>query len=166
MVGTHPTHRMLGSNLDTAYVAHTRELYDIFECEPDLRRGDVYTTTPFFIFFVGRRNKWDGLYTYMYIKKLGCTTSKFTTYSSPQSFKIDANKAQPSLPLCIWLWFLTLFYDVAEGGSNPVWNEKFVFRVEYPGSGQQYKLILKSWTRMYFLQMILLARPCKTPIPS
>jgi Ca2+-dependent lipid-binding protein len=31
----------------------------------------------------------------------------------------------------------------AEGGSRPVWNEKFVFRVEYPGSGDQYKLNLK-----------------------
>ncbi|XP_019432938.1 PREDICTED: elicitor-responsive protein 1 [Lupinus angustifolius] len=29
------------------------------------------------------------------------------------------------------------------GGSNPVWNEKIVFRVEYPGSGNQYKLDLK-----------------------
>ncbi|GLT43849.1 hypothetical protein SLA2020_177790 [Shorea laevis] len=28
-------------------------------------------------------------------------------------------------------------------GSNPTWNEKFTFRVEYPGSGSQYKLILK-----------------------
>ena len=48
---------MLGSNLDTAYVAHTRELYDIFECEPDLRRGDVYTTTPFFYFFCGEEEQ-------------------------------------------------------------------------------------------------------------
>ncbi|KAK7276279.1 hypothetical protein RIF29_17417 [Crotalaria pallida] len=32
---------------------------------------------------------------------------------------------------------------VHEGGSNPVWNEKIVFRVEYPGSGDQYKLYLK-----------------------
>lgn len=32
---------------------------------------------------------------------------------------------------------------VHEGGSSPVWNEKFVFRVEYPGSGDQYKLNLK-----------------------
>ncbi|KAI4307620.1 hypothetical protein L6164_030790 [Bauhinia variegata] len=30
-----------------------------------------------------------------------------------------------------------------EKGSNPVWNEKFTFRVEYPGSGGEYKLILK-----------------------
>lgn len=32
---------------------------------------------------------------------------------------------------------------VHEGGSSPVWNEKFVFRVEYPGSGDNYKLTLK-----------------------
>ncbi|KAL2317246.1 hypothetical protein Fmac_031122 [Flemingia macrophylla] len=31
---------------------------------------------------------------------------------------------------------------IHEGGRNPVWNEKFVFRVEYPGSGDQYKLNL------------------------
>ncbi|KAF7816438.1 elicitor-responsive protein 1 [Senna tora] len=30
-----------------------------------------------------------------------------------------------------------------EEGSNPVWNEKFVFRAEYPGSGHQFKLVLK-----------------------
>lgn len=29
-----------------------------------------------------------------------------------------------------------------EGGS-PVWNEKFTFRVEYPGGEGQYKLVLK-----------------------
>uniref|UniRef100_A0A5B7C506 C2 domain-containing protein n=1 Tax=Davidia involucrata TaxID=16924 RepID=A0A5B7C506_DAVIN len=28
-------------------------------------------------------------------------------------------------------------------GSNPVWNEKFKFNVEYPGADDQYKLILK-----------------------
>ncbi|XP_061363714.1 16 kDa phloem protein 1-like [Gastrolobium bilobum] len=28
-------------------------------------------------------------------------------------------------------------------GRNPVWNEKFIFRVEYPGSGDRHKLILK-----------------------
>lgn len=29
-------------------------------------------------------------------------------------------------------------------GSNPVWNEKFTFRAEYPGGdSHQYKLILK-----------------------
>ncbi|XP_061363738.1 16 kDa phloem protein 1-like isoform X2 [Gastrolobium bilobum] len=33
--------------------------------------------------------------------------------------------------------------DIFEGGRNPVWNEKFVFRVEYPGSGDHYKLNLK-----------------------
>ncbi|ESW13865.1 hypothetical protein PHAVU_008G232800 [Phaseolus vulgaris] len=31
---------------------------------------------------------------------------------------------------------------IHEGGRNPEWNEKFVFRVEYPGSGDQYKLNL------------------------
>lgn len=30
---------------------------------------------------------------------------------------------------------------VGQGGS-PVWNEKITFRVEYPGQGDQYKLIL------------------------
>ncbi|XWS65984.1 hypothetical protein CRYUN_Cryun05aG0161300 [Craigia yunnanensis] len=29
------------------------------------------------------------------------------------------------------------------GGSSPSWNEKFTFKVEYPGSGDDYKLILK-----------------------
>lgn len=28
-------------------------------------------------------------------------------------------------------------------GSNPVWKEKFLFNVEYPGSGEGYKLALK-----------------------
>ncbi|TKY56748.1 Elicitor-responsive protein 1 [Spatholobus suberectus] len=28
-------------------------------------------------------------------------------------------------------------------GGNPVWNEKFIFKVEYPGSGDRHKLILK-----------------------
>ncbi|XP_043690638.1 16 kDa phloem protein 1-like isoform X2 [Telopea speciosissima] len=28
-------------------------------------------------------------------------------------------------------------------GSNPVWNEKFTFRVEYPGADDQYKLFLR-----------------------
>ncbi|KAJ0101899.1 hypothetical protein Patl1_06404 [Pistacia atlantica] len=28
-------------------------------------------------------------------------------------------------------------------GGNPSWNEKFTFRVEYPGCGGQYKLVLK-----------------------
>ncbi|KAH1211976.1 Elicitor-responsive protein 1 [Glycine max] len=33
---------------------------------------------------------------------------------------------------------------VANGkGKNPVWNEKFIFKVEYPGSSNQHKLILK-----------------------
>uniref|UniRef100_I1JHZ2 C2 domain-containing protein n=1 Tax=Glycine max TaxID=3847 RepID=I1JHZ2_SOYBN len=32
---------------------------------------------------------------------------------------------------------------IHEGGRNPIWNEKFVFRVEYPGSGDQYKLNLR-----------------------
>ncbi|EXC20172.1 Elicitor-responsive protein 1 [Morus notabilis] len=34
--------------------------------------------------------------------------------------------------------------SVARGrGGNPVWNEKFSFRAEYPGSGDNYKIILK-----------------------
>ncbi|KAJ1389422.1 C2 domain [Sesbania bispinosa] len=34
--------------------------------------------------------------------------------------------------------------SVAKGqGRNPIWNEKFMFRVEHPGSGNKYKLILK-----------------------
>nr|KYP48521.1 Elicitor-responsive protein 1 [Cajanus cajan] len=28
-------------------------------------------------------------------------------------------------------------------GKNPVWNEKFMFKVEYPRSSDQHKLILK-----------------------
>ncbi|KAK2984322.1 hypothetical protein RJ640_009351 [Escallonia rubra] len=28
-------------------------------------------------------------------------------------------------------------------GSTPVWDEKFTFRVEYPGADNQYKLVLK-----------------------
>ncbi|KAL4621120.1 16 kDa phloem protein 1 [Castanea sativa] len=33
--------------------------------------------------------------------------------------------------------------SVAQGqGGSPVWNEKITFRVEYPGQGDQYKLIL------------------------
>ncbi|KAK2999984.1 hypothetical protein RJ639_024449 [Escallonia herrerae] len=28
-------------------------------------------------------------------------------------------------------------------GSSPEWNEKFTFRVEYPGADNQYKLVLK-----------------------
>lgn len=34
-------------------------------------------------------------------------------------------------------------FNGAEGARNPVWNEKFVFRMEYPGSGDQYKLNLR-----------------------
>lgn len=34
-------------------------------------------------------------------------------------------------------------FNDAEGGRNPVWDEKFIFRVEYPGSGGPYKLDLK-----------------------
>ncbi|KAK4277958.1 hypothetical protein QN277_015871 [Acacia crassicarpa] len=37
-----------------------------------------------------------------------------------------------------------------EGGSNPVWNEKFVFRAEYPGSGDQFKLIFKIKDKDFF----------------
>ncbi|XP_068644485.1 16 kDa phloem protein 1-like [Aristolochia californica] len=34
--------------------------------------------------------------------------------------------------------------SVARGaGGNPVWNERFTFRVDYPGVDNQYKLILK-----------------------
>ncbi|XP_034703130.1 16 kDa phloem protein 1 [Vitis riparia] len=34
--------------------------------------------------------------------------------------------------------------SVARGeGGSPVWNEKFTFRVEYPGGEGQYKLVLK-----------------------
>ncbi|KAK3232149.1 hypothetical protein Dsin_004030 [Dipteronia sinensis] len=34
--------------------------------------------------------------------------------------------------------------SVAGGeGKNPTWNEKFAFKVEYPGAGAPYKLILK-----------------------
>ncbi|KAG8651340.1 16 kDa phloem protein 1 isoform X2 [Manihot esculenta] len=29
------------------------------------------------------------------------------------------------------------------GGGNPVWDEKIAFKVEYPGQGADYKLILK-----------------------
>ncbi|KAI4307621.1 hypothetical protein L6164_030790 [Bauhinia variegata] len=39
--------------------------------------------------------------------------------------------------------FIHIHRNDAEKGSNPVWNEKFTFRVEYPGSGGEYKLILK-----------------------
>lgn len=27
-------------------------------------------------------------------------------------------------------------------GSSPVWNEKFTFRVDYPGASNEYKLVL------------------------
>ncbi|KAK8662427.1 hypothetical protein V6N13_092001 [Hibiscus sabdariffa] len=34
--------------------------------------------------------------------------------------------------------------SVARGkGSNPTWREKFTFKAEYPGSGDDYKLVLK-----------------------
>lgn len=33
--------------------------------------------------------------------------------------------------------------DGAGQGSKPVWKEKFLFNVEYPGSGEGYKLIFK-----------------------
>ncbi|XP_028769933.1 elicitor-responsive protein 1 [Neltuma alba] len=39
---------------------------------------------------------------------------------------------------------------VHEGGSNPVWNEKFVFRAEYPGSGDQFKLFFKIKDKDFF----------------
>lgn len=34
-----------------------------------------------------------------------------------------------------------VFY--AGQGTNPVWNEKFMFKVEYLGSGDKHKLIFK-----------------------
>lgn len=37
-----------------------------------------------------------------------------------------------------WFW-----NGNAEQGSSPVWNERFTFRAEYPGSGEQYKVTLK-----------------------
>ncbi|OIW04457.1 hypothetical protein TanjilG_32649 [Lupinus angustifolius] len=37
-----------------------------------------------------------------------------------------------------------------EAGKNPVWNEKIVFRVEYPGSSDPYKLYLKIMDRDVF----------------
>ena len=30
-----------------------------------------------------------------------------------------------------------------DAGESPVWNEKFKFQAEYPGSGGDYKIILK-----------------------
>ena len=33
--------------------------------------------------------------------------------------------------------------DNAGQGNNPVWNEKFVFKVEYPTLSNSYKIILK-----------------------
>ncbi|KAK6929349.1 C2 domain, partial [Dillenia turbinata] len=34
--------------------------------------------------------------------------------------------------------------SVARGkGCSPTWNEKFTFRIDYPGDGDQYKLTLK-----------------------
>lgn len=38
--------------------------------------------------------------------------------------------------------FLLNVFCVGQG-KNPVWNEKFIFKVEYPGSINQHKLILK-----------------------
>ncbi|XP_068668569.1 elicitor-responsive protein 1-like [Aristolochia californica] len=41
--------------------------------------------------------------------------------------------------------------SVARGqGRNPVWNEKFTFRVDYPGAGNQYKLLFKIMDRDSF----------------
>ena len=49
----------------------------------------------------------------------------------------------------IWVWesemccsCLWNFHGADEGGS-PVWNETFTFRAEYPGSGDDFKLVLK-----------------------
>ncbi|XP_043814463.1 16 kDa phloem protein 1 isoform X5 [Manihot esculenta] len=33
--------------------------------------------------------------------------------------------------------------DFLGAGGNPVWDEKIAFKVEYPGQGADYKLILK-----------------------
>ncbi|KAG5064304.1 hypothetical protein JHK85_005487 [Glycine max] len=33
--------------------------------------------------------------------------------------------------------------DIFGQGTNPVWNEKFMFKVEYLGSGDKHKLIFK-----------------------
>lgn len=33
--------------------------------------------------------------------------------------------------------------DISGQGRSPVWNERFSFKVEYPGGDGQYKLILK-----------------------
>ncbi|KAL6290963.1 hypothetical protein ACE6H2_008473 [Prunus campanulata] len=33
--------------------------------------------------------------------------------------------------------------DLFKQGSSPVWNERFTFRAEYPGSGEQHKVTLK-----------------------
>ena len=41
-----------------------------------------------------------------------------------------------------WRSYLYYFNDADERGS-PVWNEKFTFRAEYPGSGDDFKIILK-----------------------
>ncbi|KAG9454697.1 hypothetical protein H6P81_007601 [Aristolochia fimbriata] len=41
--------------------------------------------------------------------------------------------------------------SVARGqGSSPVWNEKFTFRVDYPGDGNQCKLVFKIMDRDTF----------------
>ncbi|GMN57193.1 hypothetical protein TIFTF001_026308 [Ficus carica] len=41
--------------------------------------------------------------------------------------------------------------SVARGqGGSPVWNEKFSFRAEYPGSGDNYKIILKIFDKDTF----------------
>lgn len=37
---------------------------------------------------------------------------------------------------------LTVLSNAGEG-SNPKWNQKFSFRVEYPGADKQPKLVLK-----------------------
>lgn len=34
-------------------------------------------------------------------------------------------------------------FNGADEGGGPVWNEKFTFRAEYPGSGDDFKIILK-----------------------
>lgn len=41
-------------------------------------------------------------------------------------------------------FFVLICYIIYEAGqgSTPVWNEKFAFRVEYPGPDDEHKLLL------------------------
>jgi len=38
---------------------------------------------------------------------------------------------------------VVLWCFCAGQGKNPVWNEQFMFKVEYPGSKDQHKIIFK-----------------------